>query len=987
MENKYWRSLEERNDPVSFRKSEIRAEYEHKKSVIKGESGSSRRDFLKAFGFTIGGTAILASCKRPVEKAIPYLIKPEEVTPGMANYYASTFYEGNEYCSILVKVRDGRPIKIEGNDLSPVSRKGTSAKVQASVLNLYDDARYKGPLKNNEPVTWENLDKEIVEALNQLNAENSKVVFLTSTVISPTFREVIAGLQATYPNIEWVQYDAVPASGILTAAKESFGSALIPDYHFDKANVIVSFNADFLGTWLSPVEYTKKYSSGRDLKTGRRMSRHYQLEAHMSVSGANADIRIPMKPSQESSALADLYHELLQLGGTATESGKSGISELATVAKDLWDNKGQGIVVSGSNRKEDQLIVNAINHILENNGSTITFDRPLLTRQSTDETMEHFIQELTGGNLGGVIFYEVNPVYDHPGGSRIADALKKVSLSVSLADRPDETSTICKYIATGSHFLESWGDAEPKKGSYSLMQPVIQPLFDSRQPEETLLRWSGNSIRYYDFLREFWRAELYSRQSAFSDFNSFWNDTLQKGVYEVPAETPGLTYNDQGLSSALQLASPATDNWELVLYETVALGNGKYANNPWLQELPDPMAKISWDNFVSVPVEWAEANGVDNESVILVNGIEMPVFVQPGQANKTLAVAIGYGRTEAGKTGNNIGFNVFPLAQVVSGNRQFWLPGVTVETTAKTYPLALSQTHHSMEGRPIAREATFAEWQLNPASGNELREDHIKHATTLYEKPNYPGHHWGLAIDLNACTGCGNCTISCQVENNIPVIGKEQVRNRRIMHWIRIDRYYSGKPQNPNVSFQPVMCQQCDNAPCENVCPVAATPHSDEGLNQMAYNRCVGTRYCLNNCPYRVRRFNWLQFVKNDKFDYHTNSDLGRMVLNPDVTVRSRGVVEKCTFCVQRIQDKKQTAKIEGRPLRDGEIEPACVQSCPSSALVFGDMNDNTSQVFRLIGKTTDPEISGDPRNYHLLEELHTLPSVGYLTKIRNTNT
>ena len=987
METKYWRSLEERNDPATFRKSEIRAEYEHKKSVIKGENGSSRRDFLKAFGFTIGGTALLASCNRPVEKAIPYLIKPEEVTPGMANYYASTFYEGNEYCSILVKVRDGRPIKIEGNDLSPVSRKGTSARVQASVLNLYDDARYKGPLKDKEPVTWEILDKEVIESLDQLNTENRKVVLLTPTVISPAFREVIAGLLATYPNIEWVKYDPVPVSGILTANSESFGSEIIPDYHFDKANIIVSFNADFLGTWLSPVEYTKKYSSGRDLTTGRRMSRHYQLEAHMSVTGANADIRIPMKPSQESAALADLYHELLRLSGSTAESGKSGIDELSSVASDLWANKGLGIVVSGSNRKENQLIVNAINEMLGNHGSTITFDRPLLTRQSTVAPMERFIGELTNGSLGGVILYDVNPVYDHPKGSQIAGALKNLSLSVSMSDRPDETTTLCRYNATGTHFLESWGDAEPKAGFYSLTQPVIQPLFDGRQPEESLLRWSRNSIAYYDYLKEFWRAELFPQQTQFSEFNAFWNDSLQKGVFEGQALSSLPAYNDLNLNEALQSVGKPSDGWELILYETIALGNGKFANNPWLQELPDPMAKISWDNFVSVPVEWADANGVENESVIVVNGIEMPVFVQPGQADQTMAVALGYGRTEAGKTGNNIGFNVFPLVQASSEDRQFWLPGVTVETTTKTYPLALSQTHHSMEGRPIARESTFAEWQLNPSAGNEIREDHIKHSTTLYEKPDYPGHHWGLAIDLNACTGCGNCTISCQVENNIPVIGKEQVRNRRIMHWIRIDRYYSGKPQNPYVSFQPVMCQQCDNAPCENVCPVAATPHSDEGLNQMAYNRCVGTRYCLNNCPYRVRRFNWLKFVKSDKFDYHTNSDLGRMVLNPDVTVRSRGVVEKCTFCVQRIQDKKQTAKIEGRPLQDGEIEPACVQSCPSSALVFGDMNDKTSQVFRLIGKTTDPEIPGDPRNYHLLEELHTLPSVGYLTKIRNTNT
>lgn len=983
---KYWRSLEEKNNPAEFKKSEIQAEYEHKKAVLQNENGSSRRDFLKAFGFTVAGSALVASCKKPVEKAIPYLIKPEEVTPGKASYYASTYFDANEYCSILVKVRDGRPIKIEGNELSPVSRKGTSARVQASLLNLYDDARFKGPKKNGTATTWQLADTEIISTLEKLKSENKPLLFLTGTVISPSFREVIRAFMAAYPNVNWIRYDAVPSSGILKANLASFGKQEIPDYHFDKAEVIVSFGADFLGTWLSPVEYTAKYAAGRDLKSGRRMSRHYQLEAGLSLSGANADVRIPCKPSEETALLVDLYNELLRLSGKEDPSGKQSRHDIGQVAQDLWAHYGNSIVISASNSVNNQLIVNAINQMLGNFGKAITFDRPLLTKQGTDEDLNSFINELQGGNVGGVIFADVNPVYDHPQGEIIAESIKTLELSVSLADRNDETTDLCQWVCPGTHFLESWGDAEPKTGVYSLIQPAIQKLFDSRQTEETLLRWTGNQIAYYDFLQQYWNSVLYPLQNEYGNFRDFWNNTLQKGVFEIAVSPVSVDYSDAGLADALKPDSAAPDGWEVVLYESVALACGKYANNPWLQELPDPIAKISWDNFASVPVEWAEKNKIINESVITVNGIELPVFVQPGQADNTIAVALGYGRKIAGKTGNGVGVNLFPMVSTDSDGRHFFIQGVSVGTTAKKYPLALSQTHHSMEGRPIVRETTFEDWSKNPASGNEIREYHLKHYTTLYDKVEFPGHHWGLAVDLNSCTGCGNCTIACQVENNIPVIGKEQVRNRRIMHWIRIDRYFSGQPQNPLVSFQPVMCQHCDNAPCENVCPVAATPHSSEGLNQMAYNRCVGTRYCLNNCPYRVRRFNWLQFTGNDKFDYAANSDLGRMVLNPDVTVRSRGVVEKCSFCIQRIQEKKHLAKTEQRPIRDGEIEPACVQSCPSGAFTFGDMNDTGSRVFRLIGKSSDPEIPGDPRNYHLLEELHTLPSVGYLTKIRNIN-
>ena len=975
---KYWRSLEELNNPVEFKKNEVKLEIDAKRAVVKKASGSSRRDFLKVLGFSVATAAVVASCKRPVNKAIPFLVKPEEVTPGVANYYASSYFQGNEYCSVLVKVRDGRPIKIEGNDLSSVSRRGTSARVQASVLDLYDDARFKTPLKRGEATNWEEIDGYIPKKLTNLKDDNKKVVLLTSTIISPTTKKIIREFQQTYPNVEWLQYDAVSATGILKANELSFGKAFVPDYRFDKANVIVSFGADFLGTWLSSVEYTKAYAAGRKLMDkGDIMNRHYQFETGMTLTGSNADVRFPIKPSEEKTILTALYYQLMQAKGSMAITAPASPVDITGLAEDLLANEGSSLLVSGSNDVNTQVLVNAINNLLGNYGKTILTESALNTHAGIDDNFEQFITELKNKAVAGVLCWGVNPVYNHPQGNELKKLIEGAELSVSFSDRKDETTAACHWVCPEPHYLEAWNDAEPKSQIYSLAQPAISKLFDSRQVQESLMKWAGaETPNYYDYLKNNWGETLYRFQNKYSDSRLFWNDALQKGVFEPEINADeSLTYTDNGLAEAVSIGESVTDGWEVALYQSVALKDGFAGNNPWLQELPDPIAKISWDNFAAVPVKWAEENGVQNESLITVNGIELPVFVQPGQAAGTISVALGYGREVAGKVGDGVGKNMYAHVPVQNGAKQFWFSGAKVETTAKTYELALSQTHHSMEGRPIVRETNFDKWQLDPASGNEIREEYLKHDVSLYPEQEFKGHHWGMAVDLSSCIGCGNCAISCQAENNIQVIGKEQVRNRRIMHWIRVDRYFSSNPENPEVYHQPVMCQHCDNAPCENVCPVSATPHSEEGLNQMAYNRCVGTKYCVNNCPYKVRRFNWFQFVNNDEFDYASNSDLGRMVLNPDVTVRSRGVVEKCSFCVQRIQEKKAEAKVAGRMIEDGEIQPACVQSCPADALVFGDLNDPNSKISKHFK---------NERNYHLLEELHTLPSVGYLTKVRN---
>ena len=975
----YWRSIEELTNPKELRREEVREEAKNKSMLMKGDlemNASSRRDFLKTFGFSIAAASIVASCKRPVDKAIPYLVKPDEITPGIADYYSTSYFEGNEYGSILVKVRDGRPIKIEGNTQSSISKGGTSARVQASVLNLYDDARFKGPSKQGNEITWEDADKEIKELLGGMQANGEKVVLLTSTIISPTTREIIRKFAEKQTNTEWIQYDPISASGILQANQKSFGTSLIPDYRFDRAKVVVSFGADFLGTWFSTVEYIKGYTAARQLQEGRKeMLRHYQFESGMTLSGSNADVRFPVKPSEEGVLVLALYNAIAKAKGGATVSGAQASVDVSELAKDLLENEAKSIVISGSNDVNIQLLVNGINQMLGNYGQTIGLDTPLMIKQGLDQDADQLLADLKAGNVKALIVWGANPVYDHPQGNEFAEAIRKLGLSISFSERPDETTALCQFVLPESNYLESWNDFEPKAGIYSLAQPAIAPIFNSRQPQVTLQKWMGNDINYRDYLQNFWKENHFAKQKEITDFRQFWNTKLQNGVFETAPESKHI-YSSEGIQEVGSKIKGAQEGIEVVLYETVALGNGKFANNPWLQELPDPVAKISWDNFAAVPIAYAEANGLKNEDVITVNGMELPVFIQPGQAKDTISVALGYGREVAGKVGDRTGKNLYGFVSEENGNRKYFVTSAKIEKVAgKVFQLAISQTHYLMEGRPIARETTLEDYIKNPASGNEMHEEAEANAVTLYKEPEYNGHHWGMAIDLNSCTGCGNCAIACQAENNIQVIGKEQVRNRRIMHWIRIDRYYSENPENPKVSFQPVMCQHCGNAPCENVCPVAATPHSEEGLNQMAYNRCVGTKYCINNCPYKVRRFNWFQYVKNDKFDFASNSDLGRMVLNPDVTVRSRGVVEKCSMCVQRIQEKKQLAKLEGRPIAEGEIKTACAQSCPGNAIVFGDLANPESRISKLFK---------DKRNYHLLEELHTLPSVGYLTKVRN---
>ena len=1059
-QKKYWKGLEELNESPAFVKARDKEfakevpieEFLGRESITT--SNTSRRDFLKYLGFTVAA-ASLAACESPVVKTIPYVIKPEEVTPGIDNWYASTFFNGEDYCSILIKTRDGRPIKIEGNKNSSVTKGAVNARVHASVLSLYDNFRAKNPYVHGAESTWDIADKEVGAKLAAAAAKGDSakgnIAILSSTIISPSTHEIITGFITKYPTAKHVTWDAVSFSGMRKANEMYFGKATLPSYSFDKAKVIVSIAADFLTNWLSPIEFSKQYADGRRLtKERKEMSKHIQFESIMTVSGANADIRVPIKPSEEGTVAYNLYAAISKLAGAPVGNiaATPYDDQISKIAAELWENKGKSLVVAGSNDSAVQAVVNMINKTLGNYGSTVNMDRECNLRQGNDEEFAALVNDMKAGKVDVLITYNTNPAYNASAAVGFKEAYAKVPCKISLAPIVDETASSADYICPDNNYLESWNDANPYTGQYSLAQPAIAPLFckprheGTRSAQETLLKWSGSDVTdYYTYVQNYWKKNLLPELSDEGGgylITNAWNAMLQSGVHEktetiITTSTDQLTTTPPTVSEiASKIVSAAKGGMEVILYQKTGIGSGLQANNPWLQELPDPITKVTWDNYITMnPTEMKdkgfslleEDNHVASVATIKVNGsiIELPVFPQPGQAKGTVGIALGYGRTNVGRVAQGIGANAYPWVQWTNNTFQYYAAGAEIASANKTYEIGATQTHNTMIGRPILKETTLEEYKKNPAAGNEeekiktieglksLKDVNLwddfdkKSPVNLTNNADNQGLRWKMAIDLNSCIGCGSCVVSCSAENNVPVVGKSEVILVREMHWIRIDRYYSSDmsweiakekdmtesnreyammiptADNPEVAFQPVMCQHCNHAPCETVCPVIATSHGSEGINQMVYNRCVGTKYCANNCPYKVRRFNWFNYYRDEKFldvnPAQESNELGRMVLNPDVVVRSRGVMEKCSLCVQRIQSGKLKAKIESRPIKDGEIKPACAQSCPTEAIVFGNVNDPESQVADLIKSE---------RNYLLIADLDTQPNVFYMTKVRN---
>lgn len=1014
-QKKYWKGLEELQGSPDYRKT-VQDEFREKLPLEESNdllsAPTPRRDFLKYLGFSVTAATIAASCEIQVHKVIPYIDKPSDITPGVPNYYASTYAVDGDYCAVVVKTRDGRPIKIEGNTSSSVTRGGTSARVQASVLSLYDTARLRYPTAHGLETTWSLLDQQVSAALAGLGA--APVVLLTGSILSPSTQKLMGEFLQKFPGSRQVIYDSISYSGMLMANEACYGKRAIPAYHFEQASVIVSLGADFLGTWLSPVEFANQYGTKRKIQAGKpSMSHHIQFESYMSLTGSNADYRFTHKPSELNTLALTLYNQVAGLLGKPQLAAAPPLQDsalaagIARAAKALSSHPGASLVVAGSNDPNIQILINGLNELLGSGGKTLDWNSPLNYHQGLDSDMEQLVSDLNDGTIGALLIQGCNPAYDYRDPDRFRSGLSKVPLSLSFNDRRDETSVLCHYIAPEPHYLESWGDAQPRTGYFSFIQPTIAPLFKTRPFQESLMKWTGNpDPDWHGYLMDYWMPQLGGLEA--------WEQALQDGVKENPALSQGslpFKGNTSVAAQALISGQPKPGTLELVLYEKVGIGNGRWANNPWLQEMPDPVSKCTWDNYACISPALSEKLGISlnrfNEVHLerplgrfRINGKELliPILVLPGMPADVIGVALGYGRAKSvGKAAGDVGVNLYPAVSYNTANQtyDYYSTQVSLTLTGDTYPLAITQMHNSFEGRPIILETTLEAFAANPGEVTaDVREemdrygkDYRSDATLYPDIHEYPGIKWGMSIDLNSCIGCGACTIACQAENNVSVVGKDQVLMHHEMHWIRIDRYFSGDPGNPQVVFQPMLCQQCDNAPCENVCPVAATNHSSEGLNQMIYNRCVGTRYCMNNCPYKVRRFNWRDWNGSDSFADNLkdtadmNDNLTRMVLNPDVTVRARGVMEKCTFCVQKLQDAKLAAKLAGRPLQDGDAVTACQAACPTEAIVFGNVNDLLSAISQLRASEKERRV------YYALNELHTLPSLNYLAKVVNKDT
>ena len=964
------------------------------------QNSFSRRQFLEAAGFTMSLAAISGCGRAPTEVALPFAIQPEGVVPGRMQSYASTCAGCSAGCGLLVGVRDGRPLKMEGMPEHPLSAGGLCAVGQALPLGLYDSHRLTHPLADAKESDWATVDKEIKA---KLKVSEGAVVVVTNTVTSPTLQAEIDNFVNQFSNGRHVTFDAASSSAILDAHQQTHGTRVLPRYRFDRAKVIVSFGADFLGTWISPVEFTAAWRHGRiPSETQPEMSCHVQLEERVSLTGSNADRRYRLSEDEYGAVLSRLA---LDIGSRATLAQPTGQmpyanplppDDQADLAKRLWSTQGECLIVSDSQDIQIQRLVNYLNHALGNYGKTLDVENPSRQRQGNDAEVAKLIDDIHSGSVSALIVAGTDLTHHLPNRDSLAAAIEKVPLVVSCAERVDDFASLAHFVCPVHHSLESWADAEPVAGIVSLSQPTLEPLGNTRPLLESLSLWSGGRGTAYDIIQTHWQSEILPRAKQPAPFQQFWDQAVHDGFVQVRAEP--VPMNDFDVTAVTMPATKSGDGLSLSLYHKVGMPDSRHAHNPWLQELPDPVTKMTWDNYASISEAVAVEHNVGEGDVVRVtagNGasVELPALIQRGQHDHVVAIALGYGVKGTDRFANIgpdwieakptieadefVGKNASGLLEFHDSLLQPTRSGIILEKLSSRRELAATQLYHSLEMpedvapqgaevRDIVQKTTLPAFQKNPAAGKPVVHHHGDEQLWAEDHPK-THHHWGMVIDLNCCTGCSACLIACQSENNVPVVGKDEVRRGREMHWIRIDRYYGGEDDDLSVAHQPMMCQHCDNAPCETVCPVLATVHGDEGLNEQAYNRCVGTRYCANNCPYKVRRFNWFKYEHDDLVQ--------NLALNPDVTVRTRGVMEKCSMCVQRIEQGKIEAKRNGLPLADGDIQTACQQSCPAQAIMFGDMNDSESQ----IGKALQ-----NPRRYGALEEFNFRPSVSYLRVVKN---
>lgn len=1003
----YWRSFEAlHNDPDVLEAKN----HEFKEGVTddfspSGLSGLSRRKFLALLGASAALAGTACTDYRDKGEIVPYNNKPEEITIGKPNYYASTCTSCANSCGILISTREGRPIKVDGNPDHPVNKGKVCAKGQASILNLYDPERLKNPLKQRDgifnSVSWKSADTDIIAALSFVG--NKEIALLTHTVTSPTTLKTIEDFKTKYPTTKIYSYELFNNSVKNSAWSKTNGSAKYPLVKWNEAKIILSLESDFLGTEGNKVESARLFAEGRDVET-KSFNRLYCVDSSLTITGINADYRLRLRPEAQYEFVMSLMNELGNKGVLKINVSTSGFSLSSFVSKynlnkevlnhlvsDLSANRGKAIIDAGNSLPENvHIAVNLLNDALGNAAMFRSDSIPkTLVDYSSVKDLELLTQKMKSGNVAVILHIDCDPVYHFANDLDYKDALGKVGLVVSLSERENDTTHLSNFVLPINHNFESWGDAKVRSDVISLQQPVIAPINDTREKEAILLTWlSGTSDSYseklyHDFLMNNWENSIYPKLNSKLDFKRFWYGALHDGIV-LTSESISVTPLSASAANLVSGSAAKVSGYAVVIKENYSIADGRFAHNGWLQELPHPVSKITWDNYAAVSEKTCKDLGLRNNDVVEITvdnrKISLPVFMQAGSADGVITIESGYGKNYSGTVASNVGFNVNKLFSKTPKLSNWILTEASIRKTKDTYELASSQEHHAFDdattqelhkSRNIIQEATVAGYIKNP---EVIKEKHHGELVSVYDPHPYNDLKWGMAIDLNKCTGCGDCVVACNVENNIPVVGKDQVLKSREMQWLRIDRYYSGSADEPSVSIQPMLCQHCDQAPCENVCPVVATTHSPDGLNQMVYNRCVGTRYCSNNCPYKVRRFNFFNFRDHFK-DSYQESPILALMHNPEVTVRSRGVMEKCTFCVQRISEARADATHETRKLKGSDVTTACQDSCGSNAIHFGDINDNKSEFY----KYRNHELG-----YYVLEELNIKPNVTYIAKLRN---
>ncbi len=970
----YWRSLDELANTEEFQDFVAR-EFPSQASEFNDPAG--RRQFLKLMGASLALAGVSACTRQPEELIVPYVRQPEEVSPGRPIFFATSMTAGGFGMPLLAENHLGRPTKLEGNPQHPASLGATDIFGQAAVLGLYDPDRSRTLRYRGDTKTWAGFTTALQAVLNTQKAlSGAGLRILTEPLTSPTLVEQLQTLLTAMPGAKWHQWDAVYGT------VQGGAPTAMPLYQFKNADVVVSLDADFLGFGPASVRYTKDFSSRRRIGTPKdQQNRLYVVEPVPTLTGTKAAHRLAVKARDVHSIAAALASAL---GVAAPASGTLSApvqKVLPVLAKDLMDHRGRSLVVAGPHQPASvHALARAMNEALGNVGTTVVYTAPVAaTPADGAASLSALVADMNASKVDVLLILGGNPVFTAPGDIGFSDALAKVGTRIHLGLYYDETADLCDWHVPEAHFLESWGDARAFDGTITFQQPLIAPLYDGRQAVELLSALNGTPGRTpVELVKDYWTRAfatggwIDASGPPFGTVDAFWRAALHDGfVASTSLMREGATLPAAPANSSFEEAAVSATGLELVFRPDPTVLDGRYANNGWLQELPKPISRLTWDNVVYVSYTTAEANHLKNEDVIEITShgrtVKMPVWVMPGTADDVLVVHFGYGRRKAGRVGSNIGADPFVIR---TAQAPWFTEGASFVRTGETHTLASTQSHFAMEGRNPVRIVDAAAYQADPTIVK-----HMGHTPdpdlSLYPPREYNGNKWGMAIDLNACTGCGVCIAACVAENNIPVVGKDQVKRSREMHWLRLDTYFEGDPASPTGTYhQPLPCQQCENAPCEVVCPVAATVHSDEGLNDMVYNRCVGTRYCSNNCPYKVRRFNFMLYS-----DF-TTPEL-KAQRNPDVTIRSRGVMEKCTYCVQRINHARIDAKTAERPIADGEIQTACQQACPAEAIVFGDLNMPDSQVSKL---------AAQDRNYGLLEDLGSRPRTTYLAVVRNPN-